>query len=1315
LASYLVIALVLLFQVDAIGQTPTPDPSASGGCATTPSPSGTGKAQPTPSPSGAGCTTPAPTFTATPCPPAPTPAPSPAPTGPLDCTAIQLLSPWSQGATAAKLGDKYDGKDGAFHIVAVVSNPPPDAVVEAFYRTASGGEKTIGSLTRVVGSATFERYWDIPSIADTGAYTLKTRLFSGGKEIGSDEVAVELKHKDAAPTGPGCAAPQAGQQCTQNPAAETVAIMWPAPGGPLGFYRASDGKWRAVIDAVGSAGTTGAPPVKLKFSTSHPGIDPVFSDCLTTGVTAQNVTQNAVTISRIFRGQCELPEGVAPSRVTAVGAVAVGMPNNTATDGSVDAVSIVPYIQDPAGMSVSLRPVDPATMTAGYPSGARRRANVACLTFAVVASDHLGRPVQGVGIDAQISGPVDNVAFGPTGASAFQQASAPAEEPTSTCLPNATGTSKQGRQIVPQGDDIKQIESTLGTYVSGPAGVGFGEWRFSFFSSDSGFTRVNAWIDDPGIATEGHARAPDDDLRGDGEPHASFVAQWLEGDLKVAFANKNDTAAVWGCHRVVIRATAGGFAVPNLNVDIHVQGPDNKIEFCDVDYEQNAHPPDAGDHTRDIPPHDHVDFHEWKSGNTDCGTGPQQNCFHAEGETDEDGNLVLGFLSTIPGDTNLSAWVEGEVGNSFDRDTRSALVDTSTTNWVRRNTDTDIRILNPSAYPAAATTTHVSTSQFRVIARVDGPFAIEGVEVLLGAGTAPTSYPWKLGDMTRIGWSDTYEFIWDLNASGSSPAPKPTASSSPSPSPRASTLPTPDISDLPTPGVAGMVPGQRRADQIVGGSVVDGPYKVQVRVIGTDRGDSFPVTVNRKLDAPPDSIPESVTIVSPANGALVGWADGAIEIEGSATAGAEGVDAFYTLAGPRDGAANTVGTAWLPSPATIPCGYTDLSGIGTARQEFTVICRLPAGTDAAQVSGLSIVPWDCTVQAGCDGNPVAQPIAGTTQTMPARQGVTAGAREAGDAVRVFSCVSFPCVTLSPLETRAFEDTCVAMELRAADASGQPLNVRNVDIHAWGPTDALSFCVPEGVAASPLRPAEMNHSESRHTEVNGPFMHHAEGETDADGRLLFGVRSDDSSFQSIYAIHEFDDTTVQAWVDVLNDDVRSKDEPSRLAWIHWELPGRCLFNGPENHRPVGTEGDDVMSGSTEDDKLCPLGGADEVLAQEGNDIVLGGPGIDRLEGDPGNDELRGDEDADTVLGGTGLDQIFGGKADDVLKGEQGDDTIMGGNGNDYLKGGRGDDTLRGGAGLDICFGDLGKDTFQNCEKIRDVKPKPKKKAPPENAV
>ncbi|WP_274454362.1 DUF5801 repeats-in-toxin domain-containing protein [Aeromonas bestiarum] len=104
----------------------------------------------------------------------------------------------------------------------------------------------------------------------------------------------------------------------------------------------------------------------------------------------------------------------------------------------------------------------------------------------------------------------------------------------------------------------------------------------------------------------------------------------------------------------------------------------------------------------------------------------------------------------------------------------------------------------------------------------------------------------------------------------------------------------------------------------------------------------------------------------------------------------------------------------------------------------------------------------------------------------------------------------------------------------------------------------------------------------------------------------------------------------------------------------------------------TAGNDILTGSNQDDFILGLGG---------DDILNGGGGNDRIEGGDGNDTLDG------------------GSSNDILLGGKGDDILIGGDGNDQLIGGLGSDTMMGGAGGDTFKWMVG-DADNNIDNITD---------------
>jgi VCBS repeat-containing protein len=82
----------------------------------------------------------------------------------------------------------------------------------------------------------------------------------------------------------------------------------------------------------------------------------------------------------------------------------------------------------------------------------------------------------------------------------------------------------------------------------------------------------------------------------------------------------------------------------------------------------------------------------------------------------------------------------------------------------------------------------------------------------------------------------------------------------------------------------------------------------------------------------------------------------------------------------------------------------------------------------------------------------------------------------------------------------------------------------------------------------------------------------------------------------------------------------------------------------------------------------------------------------MNGSNGDENLTGTSENDVMNGGNGDDTLAGGDGNDALNGGNGEDTLLGDDGNDTLSGGNGDDTLDGGAGSNTLLGGNGDDSF-----------------------
>lgn len=107
-------------------------------------------------------------------------------------------------------------------------------------------------------------------------------------------------------------------------------------------------------------------------------------------------------------------------------------------------------------------------------------------------------------------------------------------------------------------------------------------------------------------------------------------------------------------------------------------------------------------------------------------------------------------------------------------------------------------------------------------------------------------------------------------------------------------------------------------------------------------------------------------------------------------------------------------------------------------------------------------------------------------------------------------------------------------------------------------------------------------------------------------------------------------------------------------------------------PVGTPGDDRLTGTAGRDVLEGRAGDDRVAGLAGNDVLYGDDGTDVVVGGLGNDELSGGRGGDRLSGGPGKDSLNGDAGRDVLRGGGGADYLADYDDGDLLLGGRGDD-------------------------------------------
>lgn len=819
------------------------------------------------------------------------PSPSPEPTGPQ----VRLFNP-STGYDSGTdedpiISDEADGGDEAYHVVAVTKKAPDGAVVEAYFQPDGGAETLVGVMDRIDESRdTWELFWDIPEDFPEGSGIFRARLFKGSS-TGAEPIAMDEEPAEV------------------NRTEETIEMTFPVNGGPLGFYKPRGGDWRTVIDATPSVNTQNA----LLFYTVTPkGQKPVFKQCA-------DVNPDPTGPAEPFQATCTLEGADVPSAVTAVAALAEETDNPVQeggagflTEESADVHRVRPYLQSPAEMSVELQPVDPDEVSAAHPSGARRQAADGCILFDAHVSDDLDRPVQGANVDVHITGPDDDVGFGDEGSDIkVPDKGDHTSEEAFECGGDRGGN--QGEHETPDGDDLKHVESILGTGL----GTGPGDFRFSIFSANGGFTDVTAWVDDQEIDDETEVRPADNDNLNPRDASTTAEAQWMPGAARVEFDPAANSSRTGTCSPYIVKARGGNAPLAGINVDLHATGPTNDLDFCDPGSGTARRAPNDGEGHRIESPEEASHASEQDEGGE--GEEPAPEAQHTEGETDDRGNFVVGLISPTAGDTDLTAWIDGERGNDDDEQAEEEISAATNHSFATEAEDAEVRFVNPSGYGGGGD--QISNVQdtnvfYHVVARVDVPAVIQGVEILISSDGQSFS---KIGDATRVGSSDTWEFFWAVN-------------------------------------------------------VDDDDYVLRARIVGTNQVDDREVTVDNSL--------ETAEIQNPSNSERASFNQREAPVSGVASAGTEIIELFYTTTAAKDdrdaedwtqcGTVELAGDGAEPQPFNGACKLEDtevqadeVTGIAA----LTVDCDPDFGCDAPLI-GQTPESGDAHRVIGVDASPV---------------------------------------------------------------------------------------------------------------------------------------------------------------------------------------------------------------------------------------------------------------------------------------------------------------------------------------------------------
>lgn len=161
------------------------------------------------------------------------------------------------------------------------------------------------------------------------------------------------------------------------------------------------------------------------------------------------------------------------------------------------------------------------------------------------------------------------------------------------------------------------------------------------------------------------------------------------------------------------------------------------------------------------------------------------------------------------------------------------------------------------------------------------------------------------------------------------------------------------------------------------------------------------------------------------------------------------------------------------------------------------------------------------------------------------------------------------VFLTPASASGTNGSCVGFEITAR-RGGSPYNSGNVDIHLQGPEDStgVGFC-PVAGGTEPRSPESGGHLGPVHEDGTV----HGEGETDAGGRLAFGVTSARSGT-----------TQVQVWIDTTEDDLLS-GERSASSTVTWAPAGERSISIASSRSRVPQGRRVRLSGEIDGDPAC----------------------------------------------------------------------------------------------------------------------------------
>ncbi len=400
---------------------------------------------------------------------------------------------------------------------------------------------------------------------------------------------------------------------------------------------------------------------------------------------------------------------------------------------------------------------------------------------------------------------------------------------------------------------------------------------------------------------------------------------------------------------------------------------------------------------------------------------------------------------------------------------------------------------------------------------------------------------------------------------------------------------------------------------VIPDSFPDGTYTVTVRLFGDLQQvaeASQVVTINQHAVPPPDPA-DTVEMTWPNNGGSLGFFTPKDKptntvITAVATSGTDQVRALYTNSVPGE------------TPEWKKCG----SGAPGEGGVTTIRCTLAEGDTPASVTAVAAVANQTPRPASPD---------------PA-------ADDASDAHRIASYVQTPSfVEMNPQSVQAESGKCQLVTASVFDQLGRAIAAVNVDTHAYGPSDQLTFATfdttpftntthaykaPEGHVSekSTIRCSDKTQIETKqgvHRLIGTPDRMHIESVngTDNNGSFVFALFSPSS-----------EGTNVTAWADVNDDDSQALSEASGQAQIGWDVapppPQREIFIDPDTST--------AEVGSCQQLTVVVRDGGSPLVGQNVDIHIMGPDATVAFCDPPGYNESRRDPDQGAHVGNAHTD-------------------------------------------------------------------------------